>query len=158
MTCCYLGLGSNLRSPERQLRQAFHQLLKLPQSIITAQSRIYRSLPYGVSSQPPYANAVIALQTSLSAQQLLHCCQRIEKQHQRLRKKHWGARTLDIDILLYGQQVINSHDLSIPHKEMLKRDFVLVPLLDIAPLASLPNGEPIETYLKHCETHLHQLN
>ena len=158
MTCCYLGLGSNLRKPERQLRQAIHHLNKLPQSTITAKSRIYLSQPCGQRAQPPYSNMVIALSTALPAEQLLQYCQLIEKKQQRLRKKHWGARTLDIDILLYGDQIIHSHQLIIPHKEMLKRDFVVVPLLEIAPEARLPSGEFVDSYLKHCETHLHHLN
>ena len=158
MRCCYLGLGSNLRSPERQLRQALHQLQKLPQSVITKISQIYFSKPYGPRAQPPYANMVVSMSTSLSAERLLQACQWIENQHQRIRKKHWGARTLDIDLLLYGQQVIQSHLLKVPHPEMLKRDFVLVPLLEIAPKVALPSGELVVSYLKHCETHLHPLN
>lgn len=158
MTLCYLGLGSNLRSPERQLRRAIILLNKLPRSIIVAASKIHSSQPCGVRSQPPYCNMVISIQTSLSAPRLLNYCQRIENKHQRLRKERWGARTLDIDLLLYGDHCINSHNLTVPHPEMIYRDFVLVPLLEISPAARLPTGELLVSYLKHCETYLHQLH
>lgn len=158
MTLCYLGLGSNLRSPERQLRRATLLLNKLPRSVVVAASKIHSSKPCGPRSQPPYCNMVISIHTSLSAQQLLTYCQRIEDKHQRLRKKRWGARTLDIDLLLYGHYSINSHNLVVPHPEMINRDFVLVPLLEISPGVQLPTGEHLVSYLKHCETYLHQLH
>ena len=85
----------------------------------------------GVRAQPNYCNQVIAIQTTLSAHALLRHCQSIENKQRRIRKRRWGARTLDIDILLYGKHVINTHDLIVPHPEMLKRDFVLMPLLEI---------------------------
>ncbi len=154
MTRCYLGLGSNLRSPERQLRQALARLHKLPKSVITDVSRLYLSHPCGVRSQPQYVNMVIAIQTSLSAEHLLIHCQRIENKHQRLRKKRWGPRTLDIDLLLYGEQIIHHTGLTVPHPRMVQRDFVLVPLLEICPTARLPTGEPLVSYLKGCTTHL----
>lgn len=158
MTLCYLGLGSNLRSPERQLRRAIILLYRLPRSVVVAVSKIHSSQPCGVRSQPPYCNMVIAIHTSLSAQYLLNYCQRIEDKHQRLRKKRWGARTLDIDLLLYGNHSINRHNLVVPHPEMINRDFVLVPLLEISPTAQLPTGEDLVSYLKHCETYLHPLH
>jgi 2-amino-4-hydroxy-6-hydroxymethyldihydropteridine diphosphokinase len=157
MTLCYLGLGSNLRSPERQLRRAIILLKRLPKSTVVAISNIYFSRPYGVHSQPPYCNMVIALNTSLPAHSLLRFCQRIENIQQRVRKKRWGARTLDIDVLLYGKQMINHPNLIVPHPEMVKRDFVLVPLLEISPNAQLPNEASLVSYLKHCETYLHDL-
>lgn len=158
MTRCYIGLGSNLRQPERQLRQCIIKLRKLPRSVILSTSNIYRSQPCGIRAQPPYLNMVIALKTSLSPHELLRYCQLIENKHQRLRKIRWGARTLDIDLLLYGMQAIQSKNLTIPHPEMLKRDFVLVPLVEIAPEARIPSGELVESYVGHCETHLHHLH
>lgn len=158
MTLSYLGLGSNLRTPERQLRQAITLVKRLPRSALVAISNIYFSEPYGVHAQPPYCNMVVAVETSLSPRSLLNFCQNIENKHQRVRKKRWGARTLDIDVLLYGTQVIDKPDLTIPHPHMLKRDFVLVPLLEICPEARLPNGEPLVSSLKHCETYLHDLH
>ena len=147
---CYLGLGSNLQSPERQLRQALGKLRKIPRSAITNRSSLYLSHPCGVRSQPRYVNMVVAITTTLPPHQLLKQCQQIENKHHRIRKKHWGARTLDIDILLYGQRTIHTLDLTIPHPHMLCRDFVLVPLLEICPTECLPSGEPLEFYLKTC--------
>lgn len=154
MIRCYLGLGSNLRSPERQLRQALAKLQKLPRTVITVVSSLYRSHPCGVRSQPRYFNMVVALHTSLSAQHLLTQCQRVENSQQRLRKKRWGARTIDIDLLLYGEQVIHQAGLTVPHPRMLERDFVLVPLLEISPTIKLPTGEPIASRLLQCEAYL----
>jgi 2-amino-4-hydroxy-6-hydroxymethyldihydropteridine diphosphokinase len=154
MIHCYLGLGSNLRSPERQLRRALTQLQKLPRSVVTDSSNLYLSKPCGLRSQPRYFNMVVAINTSLPAEQLLRHCQRIENNHLRVRKTHWGARTLDIDLLLYGDKVIHQADLNVPHPQMIHRDFVLVPLLEICPTAQLPTGEPLVSYLKACETYL----
>lgn len=150
----YLGLGSNLRAPTRQLRQAIAMLRKLPKSNIVKLSSIYSSKPLGVRAQPAYRNMVVAINTSLSPRRLLGYCQAIEKKQQRIRKLHWGSRTIDIDILLYGNQIIDSHHLLIPHPHMLTRDFVLVPLLEISPLAQLPDGNMVNSYLKYCETHV----
>lgn len=131
MTLCYLGLGSNLRCPERQLKQALEKIRTIPQSVIIKRSSIYYSPPWGVKSQPPYCNMVIALQTTLPSLKLLSYCQEIENAQERIRKKRWGARTLDIDLLLFGKQKINHQRLIIPHPQMLKRDFVMIPLLEI---------------------------
>ncbi len=154
MIRCYLGLGSNLRSPQRQLKQAIHQLKKLPRSVITHLSRVYYSQPCGVRAQPPYYNMVLEIYTSLPAKRLLYCCQQIENKQQRLRKKRWGARTLDIDLLLYGVVCVDQPNLIVPHPQMIKRDFVLAPLLEISPDIRLPNGEYIASYYKNCETYL----
>lgn len=147
MTLCYLGLGSNLRSPVRQLRQAIKKLRQLPQSMIKKQSSVYFSQPMGVRSQPLFCNMVISMHTNLSPQALLKHCQSIEIKQQRIRKRHWGARTIDIDILLYGNVLLYQKNLIIPHKGMLHRDFVLVPLLEISSEACLPSGERLATYL-----------
>ncbi len=154
MTRCYLGLGSNLSTPTRQLNQAVNALRKLPQTMITGQSRIYLSQPLGIRAQPTYCNMVIALQTKLPPFRLLYYCQAIEKQQQRIRKKHWGARTLDIDVLLYGNQSIHTHHLTIPHPHMLNRDFVLIPLVELEPELHLPNGQRVNEYLTTCKTHV----
>jgi len=154
MTVCYLGLGSNLRSPVRQLRQAIAKLQKLPASTIVSISTIYISKPCGVRAQPNYCNLVVAMHTSLPILRLLHHCQTIENSHRRLRKKRWGARTLDIDLLLYGSQILNTPNLVIPHPHMLERDFVLVPLLEISPNIQLPNGQLLATYLPACKKYV----
>ena len=154
MTHCYLGLGSNLRTPRRQLHQALAQLAKLPRSQILKQSSIYLSKPCGLKAQPPYCNMVVLLQTKLPPTRLLQHCQAIENKQQRIRKRRWGARTLDIDLLLYGDACVQLHHLNIPHPEMLKRDFVLVPLIEISPHARLPNGDRLDLYRSHCENYL----
>jgi len=154
MTLCYLGLGSNLGAPLRQLNQALVLLNKLPKSIVLKKSNFYKSQPLGVRSQPPYLNMVILIETSLPPHLLLTCCQRIETKQKRVRKKHWGARTIDIDILLYGEHTVSYYDLTIPHPEMTRRDFVLKPLLEITPLACLPDGNPLQSYLNHCDVYL----
>lgn len=133
MTRCYLGLGSNLRHPQRQLRCALKQLRTLDKSVIIAQSRLYATKPWGVRWQPTYVNMVVAIETQLPPHTLLRHCQAIETKQQRLRKIRWGARTLDIDVLLYGTKTIQTPTLTIPHPRMFLRDFVLIPLLDIAP-------------------------
>lgn len=154
MTCCYLGLGSNLNTPPRQLRIALAFLRQCPRSTITHASTLFKSRPLGLRSQPRYYNMVVALQTSLSPSLLFMHCQRIEQNMQRCKKQHWGARVIDIDILLYGEQTIRQSNLIIPHPEMLKRDFVLYPLLEISPDACLPTGERIISYAENCETYL----
>ncbi len=154
MTRCYLGLGSNLHSPERQLRQAVALIRKLPRTAVDSISGLYFSHPYGIRSQPPYYNLVLSVHTSLPAERLLHYCHAIEDKHHRVRKKHWGARTLDIDILFYGDHIINHRGLIVPHPRMLTRDFVLIPLLEISPNIKLPNGQFASAYLKNCEQYL----
>lgn len=132
MNLCYLALGSNLDSPERQLRRAIATLKKLPCSQLIQAAPIFHSKAWGRKSVPDYCNTVIELRTRLLPQQLLWHCHKIEHQSGRLRRVRWGARTLDIDILLYDDQTINTPTLSIPHPRMEQRDFVLVPLMEIA--------------------------
>ena len=154
MTRCFLGLGSNLNMPKRQLKQAIQQLRNLPRTVIMGQSGIYLSKPLGVRAQPMYYNMVVAIQTSLPAKELLYLCQAIENKQHRIRKRHWGSRTLDIDLLLYGDKSIHSKNLTIPHPHMLMRDFVLIPLLEVNPIACLPDGQQINTHLTTCENHV----
>lgn len=125
---CFLGLGSNLAHPRRQLAQAIQKLRHVPQTVIVQQSPLYLSAPWGYRSQPHYYNMVIALRTTLSPLRLLDHCQAIEAQHHRLRQKRFGPRTLDIDILLYGEQTLHTPRLQLPHPRLLERDFVLIPL------------------------------
>ncbi|MDP3560932.1 MAG: 2-amino-4-hydroxy-6-hydroxymethyldihydropteridine diphosphokinase [Legionellaceae bacterium] len=148
MSLCYLGLGSNLKSPKRQLNQAIATLRTLPKSIIIDISTVYFNPPIGVRAQPMFYNLVIALQTSLPPAHLLNFCKKIEQKQRRICKKKWGPRTIDIDILLYGNQIIQTPSLTIPHPEMLQRDFVLIPLLELSPEISLPNGIELNTYMK----------
>ena len=144
MVRAFVGLGSNLNEPVMQISRALEELAQIPQSEFIATSSLYRSEPLGDSDQPDYINAVVALDTELSAIALLDHLQRIEDAHQRQRgEERWIARTLDLDILLYGNQVIDSERLVIPHYHMQQRNFVLVPLLEIAPELELPDGTTV---------------
>ncbi len=133
MITAYIGLGSNLDSPAEQVLQAFAELATLPETQLRAASSLYRSRPLGPGDQPWYINAAAALDTRLAPEALLDALQAIEAAHQRVREVRWGPRTLDLDLLLYGDQLIRSARLTVPHPEMCRRNFVLVPLLEIAP-------------------------
>ena len=145
----YIALGSNLDHPKQQLIQGLQRLRQLPQSQLTGCSRLYRSLPSGPHNQPLFYNAAAALKTALSPQQLLIRLQAIEKRHNRKRNIRWGPRTLDLDILLYGNQVIKTEQLTIPHCQMHLRNFVLFPLADIDTTLVMPCGQSV---LSLCQT------
>jgi 2-amino-4-hydroxy-6-hydroxymethyldihydropteridine diphosphokinase len=132
MTLCYLGLGSNLSSPERQLRLAIAALKRLPQCNMSKVASFYHSKAWGRKGMPDFCNTVVALNTRLNPLHLLRLCQTIEDQQGRIRKVKYGARTLDIDILIFGLQKINNLKLRVPHPRIEERDFVLIPLLEIA--------------------------
>jgi len=134
----WIGLGSNLDDPARQVNTALAALDRLPQSRLLACSGLYRSAPMGPQDQPDYMNAVAGLETALPAGALLEALQAIEQAHARVRGEHWGPRTLDLDILLYGDDVIDSPQLSVPHPGLAQRNFVLAPLAEIAPQLSVP--------------------
>jgi len=130
----YVGLGSNLSDPAAQVRQAMAELNGLPESELLARSPLYRTAPVGPADQPDYVNAVVSLKTRLSPRGLLEALQAIERAHGRQRDgTRWGPRTLDLDILLYGDERLSEPGLQIPHPEMGGRAFVLVPLADVAP-------------------------
>ncbi|MGD8514477.1 MAG: 2-amino-4-hydroxy-6-hydroxymethyldihydropteridine diphosphokinase [Granulosicoccaceae bacterium] len=138
MVVCYIGLGSNLDQPVQQLQQAFDELAALPATRLQAQSSLYRSAPLGPAGQPDYINAVAELHTELSAHALLDALQAIEQTHQRVRTQRWGPRTLDLDILLYGDAQIDDARLQVPHPAIAGRAFVLYPLAEIAPQLHIP--------------------
>ncbi|GLR08724.1 2-amino-4-hydroxy-6-hydroxymethyldihydropteridine diphosphokinase [Mixta theicola] len=141
MTRVYLALGSNLADPLHQVRNALDALAVIPQTRRAAVSSFYRTPPYGPPDQPDYLNAAVALDTQLSPESLLDHTQRIELEQGRVRKaERWGPRTLDLDILLFGDRVLNTPRLTVPHYDMHNRAFMLVPLLEIAPQARLPDG------------------
>ncbi|MEN8168885.1 MAG: 2-amino-4-hydroxy-6-hydroxymethyldihydropteridine diphosphokinase [Pseudomonadota bacterium] len=141
----YIGLGSNLSSPLQQVRQAITELAQLAESQLYAVSRIYCSRPMGPADQPDYINAVVAIDTRLPPLALLDALQAIENGHGRKRGAvQWGARTLDLDLLLFGDSVINGPRLTVPHPGMYERSFVLRPLADIAPSLMLPGGESLK--------------
>lgn len=135
----FLGLGSNLHHPQQQLQQAILWLDSHPELSVTLKSKFYHSRPLGPQDQPDFVNAVVAITTSLSPLALLDVTQACEAQMGRVKKRHWGERLIDIDILLYEQQVFNSERLQIPHPQMQFRDFVLLPLHEVAPNINIPN-------------------
>ncbi|MBW1254818.1 2-amino-4-hydroxy-6-hydroxymethyldihydropteridine diphosphokinase [Pantoea allii] len=148
MTRVYLALGSNLADPLHQIDAALSALDALPDTQRVATSAFYRTPPYGPPDQPDYLNAAVALDTALSAEALLDQTQRIEQEHGRVRKaERWGPRTLDIDIMLFGTASLNSDRLTVPHYDLLNRAFMLVPLLEIAPDLSLPDGRSLKPIL-----------
>ncbi|MBL3589406.1 MAG: 2-amino-4-hydroxy-6-hydroxymethyldihydropteridine diphosphokinase [gamma proteobacterium endosymbiont of Lamellibrachia anaximandri] len=130
----YIGLGSNLESPRQQVSRALDELDDLPKTHCTARSSLYRTPPMGPPDQPDYINAVAAVTTSLSAEMLLEKLQRLERLHRRVRRgERWGPRTLDLDLLLFGDQQIKTTHLVVPHTGLGERAFVLYPLAEIAP-------------------------
>ena len=130
----YIALGANLEDPERQVRTALDDLAQLLETVPIAHSALYRTAPVGPPGQPDYVNAVACLTTRLPPRALLAALQGIELAHGRHRDgTRWGPRPLDLDILLYGDQRIDEPGLRIPHPEMARRAFVLVPLADLAP-------------------------
>lgn len=148
MTRVYLALGSNLADPLHQVDAALAALDALPETQRIATSAFYRTPPYGPADQPDYLNAAVALETQLSPESLLDHTQRIELEHGRVRKaERWGPRTLDIDVMLFGEAEINTERLIVPHYDMLNRAFMLLPLLEIAPDAALPDGRALKPLL-----------
>jgi 2-amino-4-hydroxy-6-hydroxymethyldihydropteridine diphosphokinase len=130
----YVGLGSNLEQPRSQVSAAISELAALTDCQLTAYSSLYRTRPVGPPDQPDYINAVALLTTRLTPTQLLDGLQGLEQQHGRVREgERWGPRTLDLDLLLYGDVVISTTRLQVPHPRMAERAFVLYPLAEIAP-------------------------
>lgn len=147
----YLGLGSNLGDSLHYLHNAVKALQQHQAIDVTAYSAIYQSKPQGPQDQADYLNAVVQIDTSLAAPQLLQVTQAIETQNLRQRTgQRWGARTLDIDILLYADQCIETETLSIPHPWLCQRSFVLLPLHDIVTELHFPNGKTLQTCLANC--------
>ncbi|XQW85510.1 2-amino-4-hydroxy-6-hydroxymethyldihydropteridine diphosphokinase [Thalassotalea piscium] len=144
MTVAYIGIGSNLADPKQQIHSALTHLEQIDKSQLLSVSSLYYSRPMGPQDQPDYMNAVAAIETSLSPIELLDCLQTIETNAGRERKgNRWGARILDLDILLFGQQCIENERLTIPHYGLHLREFVLIPLVEIAPQLRLPNGDAL---------------
>ena len=139
----YIALGANLESPKEQLDDAVVALRLLAEDANMQVSPYYRSAPMGDVEQPDYINAVACLTTQLAPIELLDALQTIEQQQGRVRNVRWGARTLDLDLLLYGDEQLSLPRLTVPHYGMKQRSFVLVPLSDLAPQLILPCGTPI---------------
>ncbi len=148
MTLVYIALGSNLASPLTQVNAAIEALGTLPDSRIVAVSGFYRTPPLGPQDQPDYLNAAVALKTSLAPEALLDHTQRIELDQGRVRKaERWGPRTLDLDIMLFGDETLATPRLTVPHYDMKNRGFMLWPLFEIAPELRFPDGETLASVL-----------
>ena len=146
----YIGLGSNLDDPRDQVSRALHELGALPDTHLVARSSLYASAPLGSPGQPDYINAVAQLTTTLEPLRLLDALQGIEQVHRRVRRERWGPRTLDLDLLLYGDHLIDHPRLQVPHPQMQRRDFVLIPLLEIAPELAIPGQGKVRVLASQC--------
>ena len=137
-TTAFVGLGANLADPRKQVDQALAALERLPDCRLLARSRCYRTRPVGPQDQPAFVNAVAALETQLNPLGLLAALQAIEQAQGRRRDgERWGPRTLDLDLLLFGDQRLQLPTLQVPHPRMAERAFVLVPLCDLLPRLGL---------------------
>lgn len=168
MLTSYVGIGSNLNCPMQQVRLAVAALGHIERTEVAAVSSLYGSSPMGPSDQPDYCNAVVQLNTALSASQLLTACQAIEVRQGRKRVDRgastdsqgrsgradkWGPRNIDLDLLLYADQRINLPGLVVPHPGLHQRDFVLYPLLELSPRLDIPGLGPAATLADRCKSH-----
>jgi 2-amino-4-hydroxy-6-hydroxymethyldihydropteridine diphosphokinase len=135
-----VGLGSNLGDRVGAIAEAVRRLGEAPGIAVAAVSHVYESEPWGVVHQPRFANAVAALDVSVEPAALLATCKRIEQALGRTPGRRYGPRTIDLDLLLFGNQTIVTSALTVPHAHLLERDFVVTPLLEIAPDVTLPDG------------------
>ncbi|MFC4620387.1 2-amino-4-hydroxy-6-hydroxymethyldihydropteridine diphosphokinase [Camelliibacillus cellulosilyticus] len=142
MVKCYIGLGSNIGDREDYLHQALTKLDSHAQVRICRTSNIYETDPYGPVEQDPFLNMAIEVETSLAPEDLLKATQAIERDLKRERVIHWGPRTIDLDILLYADKMIETEHLIIPHPELTKRLFVIIPLNDLSPDLQMPKNGP----------------
>jgi 2-amino-4-hydroxy-6-hydroxymethyldihydropteridine diphosphokinase len=136
----FLGLGSNLGDRLANLQAAVDALQAEPGLRVAASSRVWETTPVGGPPQPDYLNAVVRIETDLSARDLLDVARRVESRLGRIRKERWGARTIDVDVLLFDEEQIDEPDLVVPHPRMTERAFVLLPLLELEPDPTLPDG------------------
>ena len=147
----YIGLGSNLKGPKEQIEKALRVLSEAKETTLLSVSSLYQSKPLLDMPGPNYLNVVCKIETDLSALDLLNFCQEIEDNQGRMREVKWGSRTIDLDILLYGNQVLATKRLTIPHPEMINRAFVLLPLFEIEPRLKLPLLGQLEVLLESIE-------
>lgn len=149
-TRCFIALGSNLDQPLTQVQQAIAKLAAHCDIDLATVSPWYQSKAIGPGDQGDYINGVAEINTALAPLELLAALQAIENLHHRQRLQRWGPRTLDLDLLLYGNQVINDPQLVVPHPYMLERSFVLYPLFDLAPDLTLPDNSTLAEHYRRC--------
>jgi len=152
MTLAYVGLGSNLEEPTRQVEHALAALARLPATILRARSRLYRSPPWGLVDQPEFVNAVAEIDTLLPAPALMQELLGVERAAGRDRSgPRWGPRVLDLDLLLYAGQTSSEPQLQLPHPRMHERAFVLLPLAELAPALEIPGQGPISRLISRLD-------
>ena len=150
MTVAFVGLGANLDDPRRQVQQAFRELDAIPHTRVVRTSSLYRSEPLGYAEQPSFVNAVAQLETGLPAERLLAELHAIEARHGRSRSFANAPRTLDLDLLLFGNAVLDDPGLQVPHPRMHGRAFVLLPLVEIAGDVAIPRRGSVKAFLDKC--------
>jgi len=144
----YIGVGSNMGDSQGRVRAAFESLGNMHNTRCIAKSRLYRTRPFGPVEQGDFINAVAGVLTQLSAQELLSELRGIETRAGRVRSERWGPRTLDLDLLVFGDQRIDTVELVVPHPGIAERGFVLAPLVDIAPTLQVPGVGRAEELLR----------
>ena len=137
-TRAFIGLGSNLDEPARQIEAAIGRLQRIPGTRVRARSSLYRSAPFGPIAQPDYVNAVVMLQTRRTPMELFGEMQAIEREQGRAAGERWGPRRIDLDLLVFGEEIIEEDGLKVPHPGIAERNFVLLPLGEIAPDLFIP--------------------
>jgi len=148
----YIGIGSNLDDPEKQVRAAIDALMRLPRSTFGRASRLYRTAPWGKADQPAFVNAAAAVSTVLSARELLDALLAIERAHGRERDgERWGPRVIDLDILVFGDASIDEPGLHVPHPRIAERAFVLLPLADLDPGLEIPGQGHVRALLERVD-------
>ena len=157
MVRSYIGLGANLNDPAAQIITALQSLHELSGVDLIRWSSLYGSAPLGPIDQPDYINAVAEITTSLAPLELLDQLQSLEQSQGRIKRRHWGERCIDLDILLYGDEELQSERLNLPHHEMTNRSFVVQPLLEIAPDLRLPDGRRLDSITPEFDGNLHRL-
>jgi 2-amino-4-hydroxy-6-hydroxymethyldihydropteridine diphosphokinase len=154
VTIAYVGIGSNLDEPEKHVERAMLELDRLAHSRVVKRSSLYRSAPVGFADQPDFINAVAQLETGVSADRLLSDLQQIESRHGRRRSFANAPRSLDLDLLMFGNSELKTSDLTLPHPRMHERAFVLKPLMEISPEVSIPGIGPARDLLKNVENQI----
>jgi 2-amino-4-hydroxy-6-hydroxymethyldihydropteridine diphosphokinase len=147
MSLAYIALGANLGDPAATVGAAFAALGEIPQTRLVATSALYRTAPIGIAEQPEFVNAAASVETTLTPEALLDALLVIEQQFGRVRAEKNGPRTLDLDILLYAEQIITTPRLTLPHPRLHLRAFVLYPLADLAPNLRIPGRGQLAAWL-----------
>jgi 2-amino-4-hydroxy-6-hydroxymethyldihydropteridine diphosphokinase len=152
MRLAYIGIGSNLDDPERQVRAAIDALMRLPRTTFLRGSRLYRTAPWGKADQPAFVNAAAAISTELSPRELLDALLAIERAQGRERAgERWGPRVIDLDVVVYGDARIDEPGLHVPHPHSGERAFVLLPLADLDPELEIPGQGRVRALLERVD-------